>query len=596
MAVPALKRPPEALPRRLGIPLVVVLWTTLVTGIGSASPLPDDCVSLLRAAQAHNREAAVHNANPPNPRNYAAVQAYNAAAAAGNARGIQIMSKALSCTIDAPATAGATRPTAAPSTGSAPSSAKTAAAAYSPPGTTAAEAENEPIDTKINSPEYRAKYLLPDEVNGVIRPRNNFAIDENGMVVPPIRIDPSDPSRFITVVEEGQPPGYVPGSDKRAGIEPIEQIELGTLQDAAVLALHAITNRQWAALIAQRDAEITTTGRVSPETAAQMKEVYDARSQALAELGTLARQHMLRNQYPRTAFYVEQIDDPVTKRRGGFDSVYEIVDKASGGCTILIIAEKGPGDELNVRPGAQGLHYQEGTRGYLDATIEAMTTSESAVDRALANRLTDPGTCKIEYVLVRALVTRIKVNGVVTNELLVGFDSRQFRVDEPSSPTHVDAPSGVPGDFTAEDLRAIDDYISTNHWWINRYNHDNHSVPRAEARLDLEQRSRAISTALAKLPPYTGVVLRGINLSDKLLEKYKPGAVILEPAFTSSSIDRPRQGNTQFTIESRNGKYLVPLGIPTLENEVLFDRGTRFEVLTHEIVNGVHHIRLRERA
>ena len=117
-----------------------------------------------------------------------------------------------------------------------------------------------------------------------------------------------------------------------------------------------------------------------------------------------------------------------------------------------------------------------------------------------------------------------------------------------------------------------------------------------EQAAHLAERSDAISTALGKLPPHEGTVFRGGNFDEELVAKYRPGEIIREDAFTSSSTKRGFRGNTQFEIVSSNGKYIAPYAEPRFrhQEEVLFDRGTRFQVLAKDVRDGKTFIVMQE--
>ncbi|MGI8761254.1 MAG: ADP-ribosyltransferase [Jatrophihabitantaceae bacterium] len=148
-------------------------------------------------------------------------------------------------------------------------------------------------------------------------------------------------------------------------------------------------------------------------------------------------------------------------------------------------------------------------------------------------------------------------------------------------------------ELSAADRTALDDYTSHHYVELNDYNRGVGTVSPQEAT-QLERRSQAVSDALAKLPPHEGTVYRGTNLPEDVLTNYRSGETIREDAFTSASTDRPFPGNAQYTIRSSNGKEVSGYSNVPNENEVLFDRGTRFRVLGHDVVGGVHYISLME--
>jgi hypothetical protein len=83
----------------------------------------------------------------------------------------------------------------------------------------------------------------------------------------------------------------------------------------------------------------------------------------------------------------------------------------------------------------------------------------------------------------------------------------------------------------------------------------------------------AISSGLAAMPNYSGQTLRGTDLPPDIIASYKPGATVTELAFTSSSWDRPWNGNTLLKIASLQGKNVQAISQHPEEDEVLYDYG-----------------------
>ncbi|WP_458688490.1 hypothetical protein [Nocardia tengchongensis] len=76
--------------------LVGILATLVIPSqVAYADPL--DCTAVAAQIEAHNQAAAVHNANPPDSSNQAAVAAYNAEAEQGNAEIPELESLADQC-------------------------------------------------------------------------------------------------------------------------------------------------------------------------------------------------------------------------------------------------------------------------------------------------------------------------------------------------------------------------------------------------------------------------------------------------------------------------------------------------------------------
>jgi hypothetical protein len=155
--------------------------------------------------------------------------------------------------------------------------------------------------------------------------------------------------------------------------------------------------------------------------------------------------------------------------------------------------------------------------------------------------------------------------------------------DPPGGQHHVptdggDHPSGVGDHLDSDDLVALTDYTGPGHRDLN-------SALRSGV-MDASQQLRvqALNNALAKLPPYEGPVIRGTNLPPEVLAKYRPGEVITEDAFLSTSMNTgvarspTFAGNVEFRILSKSGRDISSFSVFPDEAEVLFPTGTRFYV------------------
>lgn len=93
-------------------------------------------------------------------------------------------------------------------------------------------------------------------------------------------------------------------------------------------------------------------------------------------------------------------------------------------------------------------------------------------------------------------------------------------------------------------------------------------------------------TVADKLPDYRPGprVVRGAQLSPKQLEQYMVDEIVTERGFTSTSadIDKRFEGNVRFVIESKHGKLISFLSAYPEEQEVMFQAGTRFRVLSRD--------------
>jgi hypothetical protein len=104
---------------------------------------------------------------------------------------------------------------------------------------------------------------------------------------------------------------------------------------------------------------------------------------------------------------------------------------------------------------------------------------------------------------------------------------------------------------------------------------------------------KGLKAALEKLPAYVGDTKRGAHLGEKERNYYKPGMVVQEKGFASTTSGTPRSGNTQFIVSGKTGRDVSKLSQYPGEKEVLYPP-TWFEVTKHEQVGKSLHIHLRE--
>lgn len=134
--------------------------------------------------------------------------------------------------------------------------------------------------------------------------------------------------------------------------------------------------------------------------------------------------------------------------------------------------------------------------------------------------------------------------------------------------------------LNADDLAALAHYTGPGHQDLN--------FALREGVLDASQQARvdALHKALEKLPMYEGTVVRGTNLPADVLEQYRPGDIITEPAFTSTSTDPTVAqsptfaGNTEFRIWSTTGRDVSAVSMFPGEQEILFPAGSKFYVVS----------------
>ncbi|MCA0154799.1 hypothetical protein LB823_01175 [Tsukamurella sp. M9C] len=148
--------------------------------------------------------------------------------------------------------------------------------------------------------------------------------------------------------------------------------------------------------------------------------------------------------------------------------------------------------------------------------------------------------------------------------------------------TTTDEASGIAArqSLTGADRQAILDYTGNKH-----YQTLNAGLRSGVVTGEQRTMANAINAALAKLPDYSGQVVRGVDLSPADLARYQPGAVVREAPFTSTTIDPTKafSGNTRFIIQSTSGKYVEPLSAIPGEMEVLFPTDSLFQVLSKSV-------------
>ncbi|WP_245845691.1 ADP-ribosyltransferase [Mycobacterium arosiense] len=131
-----------------------------------------------------------------------------------------------------------------------------------------------------------------------------------------------------------------------------------------------------------------------------------------------------------------------------------------------------------------------------------------------------------------------------------------------------------------------DDLAALAHYTGPGYQEMNSAL--REGALDASQQARvdALHKALEKLPMYEGTVVRGTNLPADVLEQYRPGEIITESAFTSTSTDHAVAqspifaGNTEFRIWSTTGRDVSSVSMFPDEQEILFPAGSKFYVVS----------------
>jgi len=115
------------------------------------------------------------------------------------------------------------------------------------------------------------------------------------------------------------------------------------------------------------------------------------------------------------------------------------------------------------------------------------------------------------------------------------------------------------------------------------------------------------TNGLKEMPSHKGEVLRGAYLPDDVISQYKPGSIITEKGFTSTTTSKAAAdvftGNVRYIINSKNGKNVSRLSQFPEEEEIVFPPSTKFKVskvepITKKLGNGgtetIHHIYMEE--
>ena len=91
--------------------------------------------------------------------------------------------------------------------------------------------------------------------------------------------------------------------------------------------------------------------------------------------------------------------------------------------------------------------------------------------------------------------------------------------------------------------------------------------------------TRNLERALEKLPPHRGTVGRKTELTAEQFALYKPGMIVQERAFTSTSKSTTTwSGSTRYMITSKTGRDVSSLSMHKDEDEVLFKPNTAFKI------------------
>ncbi len=137
------------------------------------------------------------------------------------------------------------------------------------------------------------------------------------------------------------------------------------------------------------------------------------------------------------------------------------------------------------------------------------------------------------------------------------------------------------GALTADDLLALADYTD------NGYEDLNGALRSGTVNGSQQARIEALNTALEKLPHYEGIVVRGTDLSPRVLAEYEAGMIVTEDGFTSTTTSRAVAtefgDNVLFKVFSVTGRDISSMSVLPHEQEVLFPSGSRFYVVSKTV-------------
>ena len=147
---------------------------------------------------------------------------------------------------------------------------------------------------------------------------------------------------------------------------------------------------------------------------------------------------------------------------------------------------------------------------------------------------------------------------------------------------------------TKEELDSINKYVSSDFYTINEKLRNGQDLSTKEINL-----VRNLDNALDRLPKYTGLVRRSVELDKteltEFLKVHQIGLTVTYPAYTSVTAGERYNNNSQVElyIYSQNGKNMIKYN--NNEKEVLYKRNSSFIVKEIEFKNNVYHILLEEK-
>lgn len=144
-----------------------------------------------------------------------------------------------------------------------------------------------------------------------------------------------------------------------------------------------------------------------------------------------------------------------------------------------------------------------------------------------------------------------------------------------------------------EEQYAINQYISSESYILNE-------ILRKELKLTEQQKVfiNNLDKALDKFPKYEGNVTRSILLDEDtlkdFLENHKSKNNVIYKAYTSTTAGNRynNDSNVELHIKSKSGKDIRRFNKE--EQEILFKRNTKFQIINSKIINNTYHIFMEE--
>lgn len=148
-------------------------------------------------------------------------------------------------------------------------------------------------------------------------------------------------------------------------------------------------------------------------------------------------------------------------------------------------------------------------------------------------------------------------------------------------------------ELSDEEQYAINQYISSESYILNETLREGFKLTEQQKIL-----INNLDKALDKFPKYEGNVTRSIMLDkDTLkdfLENHKVGNNVIYKAYTSTTVGNRYSdySNVELHIKSKSGKDIRKFNKE--EQEILFKRNTKFQVINSKIINNIYHIFMEE--